>query len=111
MANHDLYRKQAWKNRRDRVPYSFPNTFSDNHGISSVSPRYDLGTNTEIPVNIVALDDVILKSMSLAVVKVDVEGLELSVFKGMQHILESRRVHYIVFEEAAPFPARTDSFL
>jgi FkbM family methyltransferase len=88
-----------------------PEYFSDNHGISSVSPRYDLGTNTEIPINIVALDDVIPESVSLAVVKIDVEGHELSVFKGMQDILESRRVRYIVFEEAAPFPAPTHSFL
>jgi FkbM family methyltransferase len=88
-----------------------PEYFSHNHGISSLSPRNDIGTNTEIPIDIVALDDVIPKAASLAVVKIDVEGHELSVFKGMQNILESHRVHYIVFEEIAPFPAPTHAFL
>jgi FkbM family methyltransferase len=88
-----------------------PEYFSNNYGISSVSPRADVGTNIEIPIDIVALDDVIPKSVTLAVVKIDVEGHELSVFKGMQNILESRRVQYIVFEEIAPFPAPTHAFL
>src|SRR5258708_38396528 len=88
-----------------------PEYFSNNYGISSVSPRAEVGANIEIPIEIVALDDVIPKSITLAVVKIDVEGHELSVLKGMQNILESRRVQYIVFEEIAPFPALTHVFL
>ena len=47
----------------------------------------------------------------IGIVKMDVQGHELSVLQGMSGLLESRAVRDIVFEEEKPFPAPTHQFL
>jgi FkbM family methyltransferase len=88
-----------------------PDHFSSNQGTSYVGPRDAQSNGQAIDVSILALDDVIPESQSIGVVKLDVQGYELSVLKGMERLLRERRVRHIVFEEENGFPALTHTFL
>ncbi len=53
----------------------------------------------KIPVRLVRLDDVIPADTPVDLIKIDVEGAELSVFKGAERIIRKDRPH-IIFEHA-----------
>lgn len=88
-----------------------PEHFPRNQGTSYIRPR-DIEFNGQaIDVSILALDDVIPENESIGVVKLDVQGYELSVLKGMERLLRERRIRHLVFEEENRFPAPTHKFL
>jgi FkbM family methyltransferase len=74
-----------------------PPGFETNDGLASLSatPR---DSDTVISVDVVTLDD-LLGDRRVSVLKIDVEGHELSVLKGAARLIELHAVRHIVFEE------------
>ena len=66
-----------------------------NRGTSSLEPLGGTGT---IEVDTVRLDQLTLDG-DVQLVKIDVEGHELSVLQGAERLLEEHRIHHILFEE------------
>ena len=85
-----------------------PADFNANRGLSSIQPDRGPGPDA-VPIKISRLDAVLPVCNPDAVMKVDVEGHELSVFAGMGALLHLARD--IVFEESQPYPAHTHKFL
>lgn len=88
-----------------------PNYFSSNQGTSWIGTQGAQSSNLSFDVQILALDDVVPPGESVGVVKLDVEGYELFVLKGMERLLRERRIRHVVFEEEGVFPAPTHAFL
>jgi FkbM family methyltransferase len=63
------------------------------------------------PVEMFRLDDLLSQNEAISVLKIDVEGSELSVLQGMKKMLENHSVRDIVFEESDHFPGPTHKFL
>ena len=57
------------------------------------------------------LDGLLDEGETIGVMKMDVQGSELSVLHGMTRLLGQRAVRDIVFEEETPFPAPTHEYL
>jgi FkbM family methyltransferase len=87
-----------------------PDHFADNQGTSWMQAD-DTREGRSVNVRIVALDDVVPESETLGVVKLDVQGYELTALKGMERLLRERRVRTVVFEEERAYPAATHVFL
>jgi FkbM family methyltransferase len=89
-----------------------PDDFSHNQGTSYVRAEGVQSEGQAFDVSVMTLDDVIPDGGSVGVVKLDVQGYELSVLKGMERLLRERRVRHVVFEEeSGGFPAATHTFL
>jgi len=88
-----------------------PSFFSKNAGTSWVGEdsRGLEGTCQRVPAR--TLDSIIPEGQEVGLVKLDVEGSELTVMKGMQSLLVGHRVKHVVFEEWGAFPATTHQFL
>lgn len=84
--------------------------FAANRGTASLIPRSS-DRDESIRVKEYTLDNVDLPLPKVHVVKVDVEGSELAVFRGMTKLLESKSVRDVVFEEIRPYPAESHVFL
>lgn len=57
------------------------------------------------------LDGLLDESDTIGVLKMDVQGSELSVLHGMTRLLDRHAARDIVFEELAPYPAPTHECL
>ncbi|MGB2890329.1 MAG: FkbM family methyltransferase, partial [Candidatus Acidiferrales bacterium] len=88
-----------------------PEFFSTNRGVSWIETGNTHGEGQNLQVRVLALDEVIPEHETIGVVKLDVQGYELAVLKGMERILRDRRVRHVVFEELEDFPAATHEFL
>lgn len=88
-----------------------PEFISANRGVSRIEPDNAHGKGQILQVRVLALDEVIPPQETIGVVKLDVEGYELAVLKGMERILRERRVRHVIFEELDGFPANTHKFL
>jgi len=88
-----------------------PDYFCCNQGTSWIGPRNTQCKGQTLDVSLLALDDILSNSGSIGVVKLDVQGYELAVLKGMERMLRDRRVRHLVFEEEGNFPAPTHDFL
>lgn len=76
-----------------------PPEFETNDGLASLSATPRDG-DVVISVDVMTLDD-LLGDRSVGVLKIDVEGHELSVLKGAARLIESHAVRHLVFEEHA----------
>src|SRR5439155_1620403 len=74
-----------------------PPEFGTNDGLASLSATPRDG-DIVISVDVVTLDD-LLGDRSVSVLKIDVEGHELSVLKGAARLIKSQGVRHLVFEE------------
>jgi FkbM family methyltransferase len=74
-----------------------PPEFETNDGLASLS-RTPRETDTVISVDVVALDDVV-GDETVRVLKLDVEGHELSALKGAARLIETHAIQHLVFEE------------
>jgi FkbM family methyltransferase len=83
--------------------FEYTELFYMNEGLAHLSE------NGPIQVNTVRLDDIV--DTKIGVMKVDVEGFELSVFRGAQRLFEGRLIRDIVFEEHNTPPTPVISFL
>lgn len=88
-----------------------PEHFSTNRGVSRIGRGEDHNEGQTHQINVLSLDTVIPEHQDIGVVKLDVQGSELAVMKGMERILRGRRVRHIIFEEESDFPAPTHAFV
>jgi FkbM family methyltransferase len=86
--------------------------FQTNRGTAWISEETGTAANQQVcEVPIQKLDNIFPNSEAIGIVKMDVQGHELSVLLGMSRLLERRAVRDIVFEEEKPFPAPTHQLL
>ncbi|HXM05103.1 MAG TPA: FkbM family methyltransferase [Chthoniobacterales bacterium] len=85
--------------------------FTTNRGTAWVSTEGKQGSQKELPVEMVQLDAIIKEQGEIGVLKMDVQGAELDVLRGMSRLLAEHSVRDILFEETRPFPAATHQFL
>jgi FkbM family methyltransferase len=84
-----------------RAQIYYPAQFSSNEGIASLDPGWSGGCSGDREeVETTTLDKEFGENQDvISVLKVDVEGHELSVFKGAQRLLADRKITNIVFED------------
>ncbi len=87
-----------------------PDHFVENQGTSWIQADESC-EGRSVNVRIMALDDVVPEGETIGVVKLDVQGYELTALKGMERILRERRVRNVIFEEEGAYPAATHRFL
>jgi FkbM family methyltransferase len=86
--------------------------FQTNRGTAWISDRVEASPGIgKIEVVVHNLDSMVGTAETIGVLKMDVQGYELGVLQGMTQLLKRRAVRDIVFEEEAPFPARTHTYL
>ena len=121
--NVDLWRKdpscgsfvldQAALGKQDgRASLRTNDWFLTNRGTAWVSSTVEArpGLRTiDVPVR--SLDSLLGENETVGVLKMDVQGSELSVLQGMTRLLGRRAVRDIVFEEERAFPAPTHEYL
>jgi FkbM family methyltransferase len=86
-----------------------PQNFSTNRGLAYLvddSPQI-----SDISVQRVCLDSAFANCPEIALLKVDVEGHELQVFKGAESLLARGGIRHIIFEEHNDFPTPTTKYL
>jgi hypothetical protein len=88
-------KNSAVSNKEGKALLYFPTEFESNDGIATLEFLEE--SSHSISVDMVALDQEI--TYKIDVMKVDVEGHELSVFEGALEILKNGRVDYIIFED------------
>ena len=88
----------------------FPDIFSYNQGVAYVNGN---GTHSSkaVKINLRKLDDMIDPGTIINVLKIDVEGHELSVFKGAENILRNKQITNIIYEDHDPYPSDIATFL
>lgn len=84
--------------------------FSENNGIAYVYTGEETNPG-DLQVTMRTLDSVIDEERTIGVLKIDVQGFEMSVLTGSMRLLKSRAIRDIVFEEEGAFPAATHKFL
>lgn len=97
---------------------SIPQAFNSNRGLAFVASADraetlppESGSDTIIDVPSQRLDDLFEGIERIGVLKIDVEGHELSVLKGAAHLLEHHKVRDCIFEEHRAYPTPvTDYF-
>ncbi len=98
------------------VKLAIPEFFSKNRGLASVVTNNDSiqevnpSESNHIIVKASNLD-MIFPTQKIGVLKIDVEGHELSVIKGAISLLTSRRIRDCVFEEHLHYPTPVTNFL
>lgn len=85
-----------------------PEDFASNKGLAFIA---DAPLPSDLPVNCVRLDSAFAAEQNIDLMKVDVEGHELSVFRGAEQLLSEGRIRHIVFEEHGGFPTTVTAFL
>lgn len=85
--------------KRGRAELIVPGDYSGNDGVAFIGKGLWAENGDQVyEVGIERLDDIIPET-SVDVMKVDVEGHELSVLKGASSLLEHKRIRHIIFEE------------
>jgi len=86
--------------------------FLKNRGTGWISEKKEAGSDERVfEVQIQSLDGILEMKESIGIVKIDVQGYELDVLRGMSGLLAHGAVRDIVFEEEAAFPAATHEYL
>jgi FkbM family methyltransferase len=85
--------------------------FATNNGTARVGKGRKEDGQEELPIEMVPLDAVVDKQEEIGVLKIDVEGAELDVLRGMSRLLSTHSVRDILFEETGAFPAPTHRYL
>jgi FkbM family methyltransferase len=87
-----------------------PGYWANNRGIAKLSSSAANGS-TSIRVKVTTLDRVLSPATQVGVCKIDVEGHELSVFKGAAQVFAERRIRDIIYEDFQPYPSPVHSHL
>ena len=83
--------------RRGEAHLEVPQHWAQNRGVAKLSSSTENGSS--IPVKVTTLDRVLPPGTHVGVCKIDVEGHELSVFKGAAQLLADRRIRDIIYED------------
>jgi FkbM family methyltransferase len=85
--------------------------FTTNKGTARISSGGKEVGQEELPIEMVQLDAIMKEQGEIGVLKIDVEGGELEVLRGMSRLLAEHSVRDILFEETRSFPAPTHQYL
>lgn len=86
--------------------------FRTNRGTAWISNKAEASPDHKgIEVSIQNLDSLLDAGETIGVLKMDVQGHELSVLQGMTRLLKRQAVRDIIFEEEAAFPSPTHKYL
>jgi FkbM family methyltransferase len=86
--------------------------FLTNRGTGWISEKEETSSEVrDCEVLMQNLDSLLDTNESIGIVKIDVQGYELDVLRGMSRLLERGAVRDIVFEEEKTFPAPTHEYL
>lgn len=85
-----------------------PEDFEKNRGIATM--HKPSGKSTSIRVDVARLEDKAPKT-GVELIKIDVEGHELDVFKGAESLLREQRVRDIIFEDHLLYPSPVSEYL
>jgi FkbM family methyltransferase len=88
----------------------FPDIFSYNHGVAYVENNGGHSAKA-MKIDLRKLDDMIDPDTIINVVKIDVEGHEISVFKGAEKLIDNKQITNIVYEDHDPYPSQISKFL
>jgi FkbM family methyltransferase len=100
----------AISDKRGKITLGMPDPFVTNRGLAYVLPPDEASTQpNSTPLNTVIVESVSLDELfpspdKISVLKIDVEGHELSVLKGAKHLLQEQRIRDCVFEEHREYP-------
>ncbi|GET43193.1 FkbM family methyltransferase [Microseira wollei] len=88
-------------------------TFQISMGRSRVvtEENYQALEGRDYKIKLQKLDEIIDNHEKIGVMKIDVEGHEISVLKGAKEVIESNRIRDIIFEEHAKYPTVLTQFL
>jgi FkbM family methyltransferase len=106
----------AISEQRGKVTLSIPDSFATNRGLASVltvnevEQQLDLNLGQTVTVESVTLDELLPNPQKIGVLKLDVEGYELSVLKGAKNLLKEQRIRDCVFEEHSEYPTDVTRF-
>jgi FkbM family methyltransferase len=105
----------AISDKRGKVTLGIPESFINNRGLASVVDKNNaLKKADDIPVPTVIVESVSLDELfpapdKIGLLKVDVEGHEVSVLKGAMNLLQDHRIRDCVFEEHGEYPTDVTS--
>jgi len=85
-----------------------PDLYNNNEGVAFIGSQQNERT---IKVALKKLDDLLPENTVVDVLKIDVEGHELSVFKGAKNALKHKLIRNIVFEDHSEFPSPVATLL
>jgi hypothetical protein len=85
-----------------------PDGYSNNNGLGFVSFDSD---NSSFPITLDKLDNIFTPNEKFRLMKIDVEGHELSVLQGAELLLKYGCFEYIIFEENNSIPSLLTNFL
>ncbi len=86
--------------------------FRTNSGTARISDKVEASPDLKvIEVPIQNLDSLLDAGETIGILKMDVQGHELGVLRGMTRLLKRHAVRDIIFEEEAAFPAPTHKYL
>lgn len=86
-----------------------PDTFSYNQGVAYV--KNGTHSNNAIKIDLCRLDDMIDAGTIINVLKIDVEGHELTVLKGSEKLIQNKQITNIVYEDHDSYPSEIAEFL
>lgn len=66
---------------------------------------------SNIEVSVTRLDDIFDETEKISLIKIDVEGHEMSVLEGADNLISKGKIKHIVFEEHGQYPTPTMEFL
>jgi FkbM family methyltransferase len=102
----------ALSDRRGPARLDEPTFFGSNRGTAHVGTECgDASAQRRYSVALDTLDDWLPSDKRIGVLKVDVEGHEMSVFRGAARALREARIRDIVFESHERYPNEVTSFL
>ncbi|GAC1424357.1 MAG: hypothetical protein NVSMB7_00300 [Chitinophagaceae bacterium] len=88
----------------------FPDIFSSNNGVAYVGNNGRHSAKA-LKIALRKLDDMIDPVTIINVLKIDVEGHELSVFRGAEKLIDNKQITNIVYEDHDPYPSAIAKFL
>lgn len=86
----------------------FPDHYNNNQGVAYVDDS-SAGNNVEIQLE--RLDDLVPAGKKIDVMKIDVEGHEVNVFKGSDRLLSTKQISHIIFEDHNKYPSSVSNLL
>jgi FkbM family methyltransferase len=109
-AKFELH-QQALGSHDGKATLLTDDSFTTNKGTAWIGRTGKEDGQEELPIEMVQLDGIIKEQDKIGVLKIDVEGGELDVLRGMSRLLAEHSVRDILFEETRSFPAPTHRYL
>lgn len=88
-----------------------PGAYNKNAGIAYVATANEPSGEQAVEIELMTLDFIIPSGTYIDVMKIDVEGHELSVFKGATRLFAEKRIKHIVFEDLQEYPSEAAGLL